>query len=115
MEKKNKTLEIKMLGGGGGQGGSGQELRAADSAANKREFVVNVSSSIPYHYSNRHPLHRCNSASFAPPPPLTITTAHPKVLPIALLLSPSLSLCFYTSQLAEKHSWTWRAYYTIIT
>jgi hypothetical protein len=116
IEKKNKILEIKMSGGGGeGQGGSGQELRAADSAANKREFVVNVESSS----SNRHSLHLRNSAFFIPPPPLTITTGHPEVLPIALLyslsLSLSLSLCFYTSQLAKKHSWTWRVYYTIIT
>eukprot|EP00258_Populus_trichocarpa_P049649 XP_024465668.1 probable potassium transporter 17 isoform X3 [Populus trichocarpa] len=64
-----------MSGGGGeGQGGSGQELRAADSAANKREFVVNVESSS----SNRHSLHLRNSAFFIPPPPLTITTGHPE-------------------------------------
>lgn len=92
IEKKNKILEIKMSGGGGeGQGGSGQELRAADSAANKREFVVNVESSS----SNRHSLHLRNSAFFIPPPPLTITTAHPEVLPIALLYSLSLSLFLY--------------------
>lgn len=104
IEKKNKILEINMSGGGGGgggerQGGTVQELGETDSAANKREIVVNVesSSAIPYHYSNRHSLRLRNSA-FIPPAPLAVTSTLPKVSPTALLYS--LPLCSYTSQLA---------------
>ncbi|KAJ6431615.1 hypothetical protein OIU84_018989 [Salix udensis] len=70
-----------MSGGGGErQGGTAQEMGATDSAANKREIVVNVesSSSIPYHYSNRHPLRLRNSAFFIPPAPLAVTSTLPK-------------------------------------
>eukprot|EP00258_Populus_trichocarpa_P007649 XP_002312488.3 probable potassium transporter 17 isoform X2 [Populus trichocarpa] len=75
-----------MIGGGGGggeQAGPGQELRAADPAATKREFVVNVESSCSVsHNSNSHLLPPRNSAFFIPPPPPppppTTTTTQPK-------------------------------------
>ncbi|KAJ6719039.1 OSMOTIC STRESS POTASSIUM TRANSPORTER [Salix purpurea] len=69
-----------MSGGGGErQGGTAQELGETDSAANKREIVVNVesSSAIPYHYSNRHSLRLRNSA-FIPSAPLAVTSTIPK-------------------------------------
>ncbi|KAJ6771780.1 POTASSIUM TRANSPORTER 17-RELATED [Salix koriyanagi] len=75
-----KILEINMSGGGGErQGGTAQELGETDSAANKREIVVNVesSSAIPYHYSNRHSLRLRNSA-FIPSTPLAVTSTLPK-------------------------------------
>ncbi|KAJ6771781.1 POTASSIUM TRANSPORTER 17-RELATED [Salix koriyanagi] len=66
-------------GGGERQGGTAQELGETDSAANKREIVVNVesSSAIPYHYSNRHSLRLRNSA-FIPSTPLAVTSTLPK-------------------------------------
>ncbi|XP_061987416.1 probable potassium transporter 17 isoform X2 [Populus nigra] len=71
-----------MVGGGGGggeQAGIGQELRAADPAANKREFVVNVESSCSFSLnSDSHLLTPRNSAFFVPPPPPTTTTTQPK-------------------------------------
>jgi hypothetical protein len=102
-EKKIKFLETKMIGGGGGgdQAGPGQELRAADPAATKREFVVNVESSCSVsHNSDSHLLPPRNSAFFIPPPPPpTTTTTQPKVLYFELLHS----LCFLS--VSTHHSW----------
>ncbi|KAJ6903289.1 hypothetical protein NC651_020711 [Populus alba x Populus x berolinensis] len=72
-----------MFGGGGGeQAGPGQELRAADPAANTREFVVNVESScsVSHNPDSHFFLPPRNSAFFIPPPPPPppTTTTQPK-------------------------------------